>query len=82
MVLPVRNADSTYECENQDINTIAARCNHVESATAGTLFHRVRLVLRKASSYCFEMVNSSKGMSSIQIAFIWNWSTNCMDIHA
>jgi hypothetical protein len=43
------------------------KCDHVESATAGTLFHRCRFGLRKAFHIVFEMVNSSKGMSSIQV---------------
>lgn len=47
-----------YHCYN---------CNHVESPTAGTLFHRVRFGLRKAFFIVFEMVNTSKGMSSVQI---------------
>ncbi len=53
-----RKAGNTYHCY---------KCNHVETATAGTLFHRVRFGLRKAFLIVFEMVNSTKGMSSIQV---------------
>ena len=53
-----RKAGYTYHCY---------KCNHVESATAGTLFHRVRFGLHKAFYIVFEMVNTSKGMSSIQV---------------
>ena len=58
----------TSGCEKSGHKYHCYRCNHVESATAGTLFHRVRFGLRKAFHIVFEMVNSSKGMSSIQIA--------------
>lgn len=47
-----------YQCYN---------CNYVESSTAGTLFHRVRFGLRKAFFIVFEMVNTTKGMSSVQM---------------
>ena len=58
----------TSGCEKSGHKYHCYKCNHVESATAGTLFHRVRFGLRKAFHIVFEMVNSSKGMSSIQIA--------------
>src|SRR5690625_431408 len=44
------------------------QCNHVESATAGTLFHRNRFGLRKAFFIIFEMVNTTKGLSSVQMS--------------
>ena len=53
-----RKARHTYHCH---------RCHHVESATAGTLFHRVRFALRKAFHVVFEMSCNSKAMSSIQV---------------
>lgn len=44
------------------------RCHHVESPTAGTLFHRVRFGLRKAFGIVFEMSATTKGLSSSQLA--------------
>jgi len=43
-------------------------CHHVESPTAGTLFHRIRFGVRKAFGIVFEMSASTKGLSSSQIA--------------
>jgi len=61
---------SKYEyssgCEKSGFNYHCYKCNHVESSTAGTLFHRVRFGLHKAFHIVFEMVNSSKGISSVQ----------------
>jgi len=57
----------TSGCKKAGHNFHCYKCNHVESATAGTLFHRCRFGLRKAFHIVFEMVNSSKGMSSIQV---------------
>jgi transposase-like protein len=44
------------------------RCHHVESPTAGTLFHRVRFGIRKAFGIVFEMSATTKGLSSSQVA--------------
>lgn len=57
----------TSGCEKSGFTYHCYHCHHVESATSGTLFHRVRFGLRKAFHIVFEMVNSSKGMSSIQM---------------
>lgn len=57
----------TSGCKKAGHNYHCYQCNHVESATSGTLFHRVRFGLHKAFHIVFEMVNSSKGMSSIQV---------------
>lgn len=48
----------TYQCY---------KCNHVESSTANTLFHKVKFGLHKAFCIVFEMSTSSKSMSSIQM---------------
>ncbi|KFF29416.1 transposase [Chryseobacterium piperi] len=58
---------NTSGCEKSGHKYHCYSCNHVESATAGTLFHRVRFGLHKAFHIVFEMVNSSKGISSIQV---------------
>ena len=42
-------------------------CDHVESATANTLFHKVKFGLQKAFCVVFEMSTSSKSISSIQM---------------
>lgn len=47
--------------------TFAYHCHHVESATAGTLFHKVKFGVRKAFCIVFEMATLSKGISSAQI---------------
>ena len=44
------------------------RCHHIESPTAGTLFHRVRFGVRKAFGIVFEMSATTKGLSSSQVA--------------
>ncbi len=43
-------------------------CNHVGSSTENTLFHKVRFGLQKAFCIVFEMVTSSKSLSSVQLA--------------
>lgn len=40
------------------------RCQHVESPTAGTMFHRLRFGIRKAFGIIFEMSATSKGLSA------------------
>lgn len=42
-------------------------CRHPESATANTLFHKVKFGLQKAFIICFEMASTSKGLSSVQM---------------
>lgn len=44
------------------------RCHHIESPTAGTLFHRVRFGVRKAFGIVFEMSATTKGLSASQVA--------------
>jgi hypothetical protein len=39
-------------------------CRHTESATADTLFHKVKFGVRKAFFICFEMATSTKGLSA------------------
>jgi len=55
-------------CLKEGYNYQCYNCNHVESTTAGTLFHRNRFGLHKAFFIVFEMVNSSKGISSVQVS--------------
>jgi len=44
------------------------RCHHIESPTAGTIFHRLRFGIRKAFMITFEMSASTKGLSASQIS--------------
>ena len=44
------------------------RCHHIESPTAGTMFHRLRFGIRKAFMITFEMSASTKGLSASQIS--------------
>ncbi len=44
------------------------KCHHIESPTAGTLFHKVKFGLHKAFYIVFEMSVSNKGLSSVQMA--------------
>lgn len=43
------------------------KCRYVESATANTLFHKVKFGLHKAFCIAFEMSTSTKSLSSIQM---------------
>ena len=44
------------------------KCSHTESATANTLFHKVKFGVRKAFFICFEMATSTKSLSASYIA--------------
>ncbi|MEN9907182.1 MAG: hypothetical protein RLZZ540_323 [Bacteroidota bacterium] len=59
--------DSEKGCEKAGYNYHCYSCNHVESATANTLFHKVKFGLQKAFLIVFEMTTSSKSLSSIQV---------------
>lgn len=43
-------------------------CNHRESATANTLFHKVKFGVRKAFFICFEMATTTKSLSASYMA--------------
>ncbi|WP_223552348.1 IS1595 family transposase [Aestuariivivens sp. NBU2969] len=43
-------------------------CGHIESATAGTLFHKVKFGVRKAFFICFEMATTTKSLSASYMA--------------
>ena len=40
------------------------KCSHTESATANTLFHKVKFGIRKAFFICFEMSTTTKSLSA------------------
>jgi hypothetical protein len=50
--------------QRKDFSRTCNICGHTESATAGTLFHRVRFGVRKAFFICFEMSTTTKGLSA------------------
>ncbi len=57
----------TRGCEKAGFRYHCYGCQHVESATANTLFHKVKFGLQKAFCVVFEMSTSSKSVSSIQM---------------
>ena len=57
-----------HTVRKQNLARDCNRCHHVESPTAGTLFHRVRFGIRKAFGIVFEMSATTKGLSSSQVA--------------
>lgn len=70
--------DSGYICKKCGHNKCTIRkknfardcnkCHHIESPTAGTLFHKVKFGLRKAFGIIFEMSATTKGISANQIS--------------
>lgn len=59
---------SKFTIRKKNLAMDCNRCHHVESPTAGTLFHRVRFGVRKAFGIVFEMSATTKGLSSSQMA--------------
>lgn len=59
---------SKFTVRKKNLARDCNRCHHVESPTAGTLFHRVRFGIRKAFGIVFEMSATTKGLSSSQVA--------------
>lgn len=43
-------------------------CHHIESPTAGTIFHKLRFGMRKAFGIVFEMSATTKGLSASQVS--------------
>ena len=48
----------------KDYSRTCNSCSHTESATANTLFHKVKFGVRKAFFMCFEMATSTKSLSA------------------
>lgn len=44
------------------------KCSHTESATASTLFHKVKFGVRKAFFICFEMSTTTKSLSASYVS--------------
>ena len=51
-----------------NFSKICNKCSHIESATANTLFHKVKFGVRKAFFICFEMATTTKSFSASYIA--------------
>lgn len=47
-----------------DFSETCNKCSHIESASANTLFHKVKFGLRKAFFICFEMSTTTKSLSA------------------
>lgn len=47
---------------------VCNRCSHIESATANTLFHKIKFGVRKAFFICFEMATTTKSLSASYMA--------------
>ena len=48
----------------KDFSRMCNICSHTESATANTLFHKVKFGVRKAFFICFEMSTTTKSLSA------------------
>lgn len=48
----------------KDFSRVRNLCTHIESATANTLFHKVKFGVRKAFFICFEMATGTKSLSA------------------
>ncbi len=63
MVTCIRCNHTAYQVR-KDFARQCKICRHIESATADTLFHKVKLGVRKAFFICFEMATSTKSLSA------------------
>ncbi len=48
----------------RDFSRTCNKCSHTETATANTLFHKVKFGVRKSFFICFEMATSTKSLSA------------------
>ena len=62
-----RKCEHTRSQIRQDFSRTCNKCSDTESATADTLFHKMKFGLQKAFFMCFEMTTSSKGLSATQM---------------
>lgn len=53
--------------KRRDFSMVCNKCSHIESATANTLFHKVKFGIRKAFFICFEMSTTTKSLSASHI---------------
>jgi transposase-like protein len=59
----VKCGHSAYQ-QRKNHARICNKCAHIESATANTLFHKVKFGVRKAFYICFEMSTTTKSLSA------------------
>lgn len=52
----------------KDYSRTCNTCSHIESATANTLFHKVKFGLHKAFIICFAMTTTTKSLSAKYMA--------------
>lgn len=57
-----------YTTRKKNLARDCNKCHHVESPTAGTLFHKLKFGVRKAFLIIFEMGNSPRAISASQMA--------------
>ena len=57
-----------YVSVKKDFGKECTKCKYIESATANTLFHKIKFGLQKAFCIVFEMSCTTKGISSTQVA--------------
>ena len=69
--------ENAYKCRKcgheksqirKDFSRTCNICSDTESATSGTLFHKVKFGVRKAFFICFEMSTTTKSLSASQIS--------------
>lgn len=60
--------NSSYTVRKKNLARDCNRCHHIESTTAGTLFHKVKFGIRKAFGIVFEMSATTKSISANQIS--------------
>ena len=63
-----RCANTKYISFEKHFTRECTKCRYKESATAGTLFHKVKFGIQKAFCIAFEMTCTTKGLSSTQMA--------------
>jgi len=56
-------SNKTYQ-KRKDFSRTCNKCSHTETATANTLFHKVKFGVRKAYFICFEMSTTTKSLSA------------------
>lgn len=59
----------THYCKgNKEFDRQCTKCSHIESPTAGTLFHKVKFPIVKAFWIVYYMSTSKKGISSTELS--------------
>ncbi len=63
--MPAARANESYKAKNDGCKQLCSRrcsqCGYDESATAGTLFHKLKFSLLKAFEMVYEITTSKKG---------------------